>query len=122
MNITIGKLITEQLEDVRFISESTDDGKKNMFIEGIFLQAEIKNRNGRVYPKHVLQKECSRYMQESVKRGNAFGELGHPQGPTINPDRISHLITSITEDGNNFIGRAKVLDTPMGNIARSIME
>jgi len=115
-------LITEHTEDVNFLVEAAADGGKNMFIEGVFLQADIKNRNGRIYPKAVLAREVGRYMKESVGRKNAFGELGHPNGPTINPDRISHLIESLKEDGSNYIGKAKVLSTPMGNIARSIME
>lgn len=119
--MTAMKLITEHVEDVQFIIEGTE-GTKNMFIEGIFLQADIKNRNGRVYPKNVLQREVARYMKESINRKNAFGELGHPNGPTINPDRISHLIESLKEDGSNYIGRAKLIPTPMGNIARNIME
>lgn len=115
------KLITEHTEEVNYIFES-HEGQKNMFIEGIFLQADIKNRNGRVYPKSILEREVARYIKESVNRKNAFGELGHPQGPTINPDRISHLITDLRLEGSNFIGKAKILPTPMGNIARNIME
>lgn len=116
------KLITEQFEDLNYIFESNDQGQKDMFIEGIFLQSDLKNRNGRVYPKRIMEKEVTRYMKESVARRNAFGELGHPSGPTINPDRISHLITDLREDGPNYIGKAKILPTPMGNIARNIME
>lgn len=117
------KLITEHCEDLQFIFEAAGEGgRKNMFIEGVFLQADIKNKNGRVYPKSILSKEVNRYMMESVKNKNAFGELGHPSGPTINPDRISHLITDLREDGSNYIGKAKILPTPMGEIARNIME
>lgn len=116
------KLITEQYEDLHYLFESNETGSKDMFIEGIFLQADLKNRNGRVYPKRIMENEVKRYVKESVARRNAFGELGHPTGPTINPDRISHLITDLREDGPNYIGKAKILPTPMGNIARSIME
>lgn len=115
------KLLIEQITDISTIYESEGD-KKNLFIEGIFLQGDIKNRNGRVYPKQILEKEVARYMTESVARKNSFGELNHPQGPTINLDKVSHLITSLREDGSNFIGKAKILETPMGLIARSIME
>lgn len=116
------KLITEAIEEVQVIAEEDGGSKKNLFIEGVFLQAGIKNRNGRVYPKHIMDKEVSRYMKEHVQRGNAYGELGHPSGPTINPERISHLIVSLREDGNNYIGKAKILDTDMGRIAKGIME
>jgi hypothetical protein len=93
-----------------------------MYIEGVFLQSEIKNRNGRVYPKAVLEREVNRYNEQFVQKGRAFGELGHPDGPQINLDRISHIIESLKQDGSNFIGRAKITDTPMGNIARGIIE
>ena len=101
------KLLTEQIYDYGILYEAEGD-KKNLFIEGVFMQADIKNRNGRVYPKAVMSKEVSRYMQESIQRGNAFGELDHPATPKINPDRISHLITSLKEDGSNYIGKAKL--------------
>lgn len=115
------KLLIEQHTDYRTLYEAEGE-KKSLFIEGIFMQADIKNRNGRIYPKHVMAKEVNRYMQEAVQRGNAFGELDHPPTPKINPDRISHLITSLKEDGSNYIGRAKLLETPMGLIAKSIIE
>lgn len=116
------KLITEQLETVNIVTEQKENGKKNYFIEGVFLQSNLKNRNGRVYPKEVMQKEVSRYMKEYVDTKRAFGELGHPDGPTINLDRVSHMIVSLKEDGNNFIGRAKIMDTPMGKIAKNLLD
>lgn len=115
------KLLVEQNTEYTTLYEAEGD-KKSLFIEGIFMQADIKNRNGRIYPKHVMQREVNRYMQEAVARGNAFGELDHPATPKINPDRISHLITSLKEDGSNYIGKAKILETPMGLIAKSIIE
>jgi hypothetical protein len=116
------KLITELNESIKYVTEKTESGKKTMYIEGVFLQSEIKNRNGRVYPKAVLEREVNRYNEQFVQKGRAFGELGHPDGPQINLDRISHIIESLTQDGSNFIGRAKITDTPMGNIARGIIE
>lgn len=117
------KLFTELNEDVQLITETSEkDGKKFQFIEGIFLQAEIKNRNGRIYPMHVMENAVNKYLSEKVKSNNAFGELGHPSGPTINLDRVSHIITELRKDGNNYIGKAKIANTPMGNIARGIME
>ena len=116
------KLLIEQVNDYRTLYEAEGEGKKSLFIEGVFLQADIKNRNGRVYPKPVMQKEVNRYMQEAVAMGNAFGELDHPPTPKINPNNISHLITSLKEDGSNYIGKAKILETPKGLIAKSIME
>ena len=116
------KLITELNESVKYVTEATEDGKKNMYIEGPFLQSEIKNRNGRVYPRAVMEREVNRYSEQFVQKGRAFGELGHPDGPSINLDRISHIIESLKPDGNNWIGRAKITDTPMGNIARGIIE
>lgn len=115
------KLLVEQITDINMLYEAEGD-KKSLFIEGIFLQGDIKNRNGRIYPKNILDKEVKRYMKESVARKNSFGELNHPTGPTINLDKVSHLITSLKEDGSNYIGKAKILDTPMGLIARNIME
>ena len=119
----MAKLLIEQINvsDIQTLVEEKE-GKKTLFIEGIYLQGDIKNRNGRVYPKSILEREVARYLKESVDRRNAFGELDHPTGPKINPDRISHLIVSLKEDGANYIGKAKILDTPMGNIARNIME
>lgn len=117
------KLITELSYDInQTIAEGAEPGKKQFFIEGIFMQADVKNRNGRVYPKHIMAKEVNRYIKESVDRGNAYGELGHPSGPTINPDRISHRIVSLKEDGSNYIGKAIVNNNPMGMIARGLME
>lgn len=119
----MSKLLIEQHTDYRTLYEAEgDSGKKSLFIEGIFMQADIKNRNGRIYPKPIMEKEVRRYMAEAVQRGNAFGELDHPPTPKINPDRISHLITSLKEDGSNYIGKAKLLETPMGLIAKSIIE
>ena len=115
------KLITEQIENVNVITEGKGDTKK-LYIEGVFLQSELKNRNGRMYPFSVLEKEVNRYNEEYVKTNRALGELGHPDGPTVNLDRVSHRITSLTAEGNNFIGRAQVLDTPMGKIAKSLLE
>jgi hypothetical protein len=104
------------------IVEENEQGKKEYFIEGIFMQSEIKNRNGRVYPKEVMQKEVGRYVKEFVEKGRAFGELGHPDGPTINLDKVSHLITKLEEDGNNYVGRAKILSTPNGQIVRNLID
>ena len=115
------KLICEQLEEVEFITEATKKGK-NYFIEGVFMQANVKNRNGRLYPKEVLQKEARRYEQNYIKQSRAFGELGHPEGPTVNLERVSHLITDLTEDGNNFVGRAKIMDTPYGKIVKNLID
>lgn len=114
------KLITEEVASVKFITEEKN-GKKCLHIEGIFLQADIKNRNGRMYPMETLTREVSRYNENYIKKGRALGELGHPDGPTVNLDRVSHMITSLKAEGNNFIGRAKVLDTPMGKIASSLI-
>ena len=114
------KLITEQIEDVQILTEEKD-GKKLLYIEGVFLQSELKNRNGRMYPFEVLNREVERYNEEYVQSKRALGELGHPDGPTINLDRVSHRITSLRAEGNNFIGKAQILDTPMGNIAKSLL-
>ena len=114
------KLITEQIEDVEFIVEERG-GKKSMFIEGIFLQGDIQNRNGRMYPLNTLRREVQRYNESFVTSGRAVGELGHPEGPTVNLDRVSHKIVSLKESGSNFIGKAKVLSTPMGEIAKSLI-
>lgn len=116
------KLITELNEQVELVTEQTEAGKKNYFIEGIFLQSEIINRNGRKYARNIMEKEVSRYNREIVEKNRAFGELGHPSGPSINLHRVSHIITELRQDGNNFIGKAKITDTPMGQIARGIME
>ena len=116
------KLITELNESVQYISESTESGKKHHFIEGIFLQADLKNRNGRVYPLNVMVIEVERYVREVVNVNRAYGELGHPAGPSINLDRVSHMIVELNRDGKNFIGKAKITETPMGDIARGLLE
>lgn len=116
------KLFTELVEDIQLISEAKETGGKDYYIEGVFLQGNIKNRNGRWYPVEVLQNEVNRYVTEVVKKNRAFGELGHPSGPSINLDRVSHIITELRKDGTDFIGRAKLSKTPMGEIARGIME
>lgn len=116
------KLITELNESIKYVTETKESGKKSLYIEGVFLQSEIKNRNGRMYPKHVLEREVNRYNEQFVQKGRAFGELGHPDGPQINLDRISHIIETLKQDGTNWVGRAKITDTPMGNIARGIIE
>lgn len=116
------KLIRELNESVSFLAEADSNGKKSLFIEGIFLQADIRNKNGRIYPMQVMENEVARYMREKVSNDTAYGELGHPNGPTINPDRISHRIVSLKREGNNFIGKAKIASTPMGDIARGLIE
>ena len=115
------KLITEEIESVEFLVE-TRNVKKSMYIEGVFLQGNIQNRNGRLYPIETLRKEVSRYNENHVQSGRALGELGHPEGPTVNLDRVSHKIVSLKENGSNFIGKAKLLNTPMGLIASSLIE
>ena len=114
------KLITEEISSVKFITEGKG-AKKKMYIEGVFLQGDIKNRNGRMYPVNTLAKEVGRYNESFVKKGRALGELGHPEGPTVNLDRVSHKIVSLTQEGNNFKGKAQLLDTPMGKIAKSLI-
>ena len=114
------KLITEEIASVKFITEGKG-AKKKMYIEGVFLQGDIKNRNGRMYPVQTLAKEVGRYNESFVKKGRALGELGHPEGPTVNLDRVSHKIVSLTQEGNNFKGKAQLLDTPMGKIAKSLI-
>jgi hypothetical protein len=115
------KLIAEQIQEVEYIVEEKDGGK-DMKIRGIFMQADQKNRNGRVYPMSVLEKEVARYNKEFVAEGRAFGELGHPEGPTVNLDRVSHMITKLEADGKNFVGEAKLLSTPMGEIAKALIK
>jgi hypothetical protein len=115
------KLIKEITETVSYLTEEAD-GKKSLFIEGPFLVAEKKNRNGRLYEFNTMKKEVHRYTEEYINKHRAFGELGHPETPSINLDRVSHMITSLREDGNQWVGKAKILDTPMGNIARSLIE
>ena len=115
------KLITEVNDNVRYITEEKD-GKKSLYIEGVFLQSNLKNRNGRMYPAEIMEKEVERYMSEAVNNKRAFGELGHPDGPSINLDRVSHIVTELYRDGDNWMGKAKITDTPMGNIARGLIE
>ena len=115
-------LIREEIDTAKVLVEKTEDGKKSMYIEGTFLQGNLKNRNGRFYPTEVLAKEVDRYNENFVSKGRALGELGHPEGPTVNLDRVSHKITDLHAEGNNFIGKAKLLDTPMGVIAKSLLD
>jgi hypothetical protein len=115
------KLITEEVSNVKFITEGKGS-KKKLYIEGTFLQGEIKNRNGRMYPVSTLAKEVGRYNESFIKQGRALGELGHPDGPTVNLDRVSHKITSLVQEGNNFRGKAQILNTPMGKIASSLLD
>ena len=115
------KLITEQNNDVEFFTEEKD-GKKSTYIKGVFLQTEITNRNGRMYKFDTMNREVSKYNEEFVNRGRALGELGHPEGPTLNLDRVSHKITELYPEGTNFIGKAKLMDTPMGKIAKSLLD
>ena len=114
------KLITEEVQKVKFIVEGKG-GNKKMYIEGVFLQGDIKNRNGRLYPVNTLAREVNRYNEQFVKKGRALGELGHPEGPTVNLDRVSHKITSLVQEGNNFRGKAQLLSTPMGKIAQNLI-
>lgn len=116
------KLITEHLEDVQYITEKKEDGTKSVFIEGIFMQAEKQNRNKRIYPRAVLESAVSRYVNEQVATGRAVGELNHPEGPMINLDKVSHRITELKWDGNNVIGKAQILKTPMGQIVSGLIE
>ena len=116
------KLISEAVEDVEYITEEADNGKKNYKIRGIFMQADIKNRNGRVYPYEVLEKEVRKYNKNFINEKRAYGELGHPDGPTVNLERVSHMITKLHPDGKNFMGEAKILGTPMGNIVKNLMD
>jgi hypothetical protein len=116
------KLITEVYDqDIQFVTEAKEDGGKNFFIEGIFMQGNLKNRNGRMYPMETLMREVKRYNKEYIEKNRAYGELGHPQGPTINLDRVSHMIKELRQDGNNVMGKAKIMDTPMGNIVKNLM-
>ena len=115
------KLITEEISKVEFVVEGKGAGKK-MYIEGVFLQGDIKNRNGRMYPMNTLEREVGRYNESFISKGRALGELGHPDGPTVNLDRVSHKIVSLTKEGTNFRGKAQLLDTPMGKIARSLID
>ena len=117
------KLITEVLEDsVEYITEANEEGEKEYFIEGVFKQANTPNRNGRIYPTDILEKEVKRYNKEYVMKNRAFGELGHPQGPTINLDRVCHMIKELYQDGDNFVGRAKIMDSPYGTIVKNLIK
>ena len=116
------KLISEAIEDVEYITEQKENGGKNYKIRGIFMQADVKNRNGRVYPMEVLEKEVNRYNKKFINEDRAFGELGHPDGPTVNLERVSHMVTELYPDGKNFIGEAKILKTPMGEIVKNLMD
>jgi hypothetical protein len=115
------RLITEINEEVKYISEEGSEGKKNLYIEGIFLQGNLKNRNGRYYPEQVLAKEVARYTKENIDKGRAYGELGHPDGPSINLERVCMMIKSLKQEGTNFVGRAKIMETPYGNIVKNLM-
>ena len=116
------KLIAEAVEEVEYITEEKEGGGKNYKIRGIFMQADIKNRNGRIYPMEVLDEEVRNYNKKFIQQNRAFGELGHPDGPTVNLERVSHMITSLKPDGKNFIGEAKIMDTPMGKIVKNLMD
>ena len=116
------KLISEEATNVEFLTETSKSGGKNYFIEGIFMQANKKNRNGRIYPTEVLQKEAKRYSNEFIAKKRAFGELGHPDGPTVNLERVSHMIEELEEVAQNFMGRAKILDTPYGKIVKNLID
>jgi hypothetical protein len=116
------KLICEVNEDLKIITESNEAGEKQFFLEGILMQGNVKNKNGRIYPTQTLANEVARYNREFVEQNRAYGELGHPQGPTINLERVSHMIKSLRQDGDNFVGRAKIMDTPYGNIVKNLMK
>ena len=116
------KLFSEAVEEVEYITEAKENGGKNYKIKGIFLQADIKNRNGRVYPMEVLEKEVGRYNKKFINEKRAYGELGHPDGPTVNLERVSHMVTELYPDGKNFIGEAKIMETPMGKIVKNIID
>ena len=118
------RLISEQIEEVEFITEelNEDTGKKSYKIKGVFMQSDVKNRNGRVYPQEILAKEVAKYNKNFIKEKRAFGELGHPDGPTVNLERVSHMITDLYPDGKNFIGEAKIMATPMGEIVKNLMD
>ena len=115
------KLITEEISNAEYIVEEAN-GKKNYSIKGVFMQSDVKNRNGRIYPKEILQKEVVRYNREFINKNRAFGELGHPDGPTVNLERVSHMIKSLTPEGSNFIGEARILETPYGKIVKSLID
>ena len=116
------KLISEHLDDIEFITEDDAEGKKNYRIRGVFMEADIKNRNNRMYPMNVLEKEVKRYNKEYIQQKRAFGELGHPDGPTVNLERVSHMITKLYPDGKQFVGEAKIMDTPFGKIVKNLID
>ena len=116
------KLISEHLDDIEFITEDDAEGKKNYRIKGVFMEADVKNRNNRMYPMAVLEKEVKRYNREYIQQKRAFGELGHPDGPTVNLERVSHLITKLYPDGKQFVGEAKIMDTPFGKIVKNLID
>src|SRR6056300_1717592 len=116
------KLITEEISNAEYIVEESGNGKKNYSIKGVFMQSDVKNRNGRIYPKEILQKEVLRYNREFIEKKRAFGELGHPDGPTVNLERVSHMINALYPEGSNFIGEARVLNTPYGKIVKSLID
>jgi hypothetical protein len=116
------KLISEHLDDIEFITEDDAEGKKNYRIKGVFMEADIKNRNNRMYPMNVLEKEVKRYNREYIQQNRAFGELGHPDGPTVNLERVSHMITKLYPDGKQFVGEAKIMDTPFGKIVKNLID
>ena len=116
------KLISEHLDDIEFITEDDAEGKKNYRIRGVFMEADIKNRNNRMYPMNVLEKEVKRYNREYIQQKRAFGELGHPDGPTVNLERVSHMITKLYPDGKQFVGEAKIMDTPFGKIVKNLID
>ena len=116
------KLICEVNDEIQYITEAKENGVKQYFIEGIFMQGDLKNRNGRIYPSEVIAKEVGRYNEAYVEKKRAFGELGHPEGPSINLDRVSHMITDLRQEGSNFVGKAKIMDTPMGKVVKSLMD
>ena len=115
------KLITEEISNAEYIVEEAN-GKKNYAIKGVFMQSDVKNRNGRIYPKEILQKEVARYNREFNQKNRAFGELGHPDGPTINLERVSHMIKELKREGNDYVGKAKIMDTPYGKIVKSLID
>ena len=116
------KLISEHIEEIEYLTEADEKGGKNYKIRGTFLQADVKNRNGRVYPMDILEKEVGRYNKNFIQKKRAFGELGHPDGPTVNLERVSHMITDLYPDGKNFIGEAKIMDTPYGKIVKNLID
>ena len=116
------KLISEAVQDVEFITEAKEDGKKSYKIRGVFMQSDVKNRNGRIYPSEILAKEVAKYDKNFIKENRAFGELGHPDGPTVNLERVSHMITGLKQEGKDFIGEAKIMETPMGKIVKNLMD